>query len=285
MKIIYLFPELVMKHNLAYMLLLGVASVAFGQDESSVQYLANEGVMVTHGETSILFDPLFNNSYGQYQLVPREMREAIMTGAPPYDSVDAVFVSHYHEDHFSAADILQLLKSRSGIHLYAPTQAVIALRKIAAEGDENIFERVTGLDLEYGDSPVSIRTENLAIDAVIVPHSGWPTARTDVQNIVFRVTLDDSGTVMHMGDADARIVHFAADEEYWEEVRVHLALPPYWFFGSGDGREILEERINIQHSIGIHVPDLYANPANVPAGLSRHELFTRPGEGRRFRSR
>ena len=107
-----------MKQTVGYTLLLGVVSVAFGQDESSVQYLANEGVMVTHGETSILFDPLFNNSYGQYQLVPREMREAIMTGAPPYDSVDAVFVSHYHEDHFSAEDILQLLKYIWIINVY-----------------------------------------------------------------------------------------------------------------------------------------------------------------------
>lgn len=276
--------ELSMNRIVSCILIFGVAASTFGQDESSIQYLANEGVMVTHAETSILFDPLFNNSYGQYQLVPPDMREAIMTGAPPYDSVDAVFISHYHEDHFSAVDVLRLLKERNEINLYAPTQVVIALREISAEGDENVFERVTGLDLEYGDSPVSIRTENMTIDAVIIPHSGWPTARTDVQNIVFRVTLDDSSTVMHMGDADARNIHFAADEEYWEEVRVHLALPPYWFFDSGDGREILENRINIQHSIGIHAPARFVNPEDIPAGLSRYEIFTRPGEGRRFRN-
>jgi len=270
---------------ISYVLLLAAASVAFAQDESSIQYLANEGVMVKHAETSILFDPLFNNSYGQYQLVPSEMRAAIMSGKAPYDSVDAVFISHYHDDHFSAADVLQLMKAQTGIHLYAPTQAVVAMREIAADSDEQLFDRVTGLDLAYGDSPVSIRTENLTIDAAYVPHSGWPTARTDVQNIVFRVSLDGSSTVMHMGDADARLVHFAADEEYWEEEQVDLALPPYWFFGSEDGREILESRINIRHSIGIHVPDKFSNPENVPAGLSQYDIFTRPGEGRRFTGR
>ena len=270
---------------ISYGLLLGAASVAFAQDESSIQYLANEGVMVRHAETSILFDPLFNNSFGQYQLVPSDMRAAIMAGKAPYDGVDAVFISHYHDDHFSAADVLQLMKAQTGIHLYAPTQAIVAMREIAADSDEQLFERVTGLDLTYGDSPVSIRTENLTIDAAYIPHSGWPTARTDVQNIVFRVALDDSSTVMHMGDADARIVHFAADEEYWEEEQVDLALPPYWFFGSDDGREILENRINIRHSIGIHVPDKYSNPENIPAGLSNYDIFTRPGEGRRFRGR
>ena len=274
-----------MNRFISYVLLLAAASVAFAQDESSIQYLANEGVMVRHAETSILFDPLFNNSFGQYQLVPSEMRAAIMAGKAPYDSVDAVFISHYHDDHFSAADVLQLMKAQTSIHLYAPTQAVVAMREIAADSDEQLFERVTGLDLAYGDSPVSIRTENLTIDAAYIPHSGWPTARTDVQNIVFRVALDDSSTVMHMGDADARIVHFAADEEYWEEEQVDLALPPYWFFGSDDGREILESRINIRHSIGIHVPDKYSNPENVPAGLSQYDIFTRPGEGRRFTTR
>lgn len=274
-----------MNRFISYLLLLGAASVAFAQDESSIQYLANEGVMVKHAETSILFDPLFNNSYGQYQLVPSEMRAAIMAGRAPYDGVDAVFISHYHDDHFSAADVLQLMKAQTSIHLYAPTQAVVAMREIAADSDEQLFERVTGLDLAYGDSPVSIRTENLTIDAAYIPHSGWPTARTDVQNIVFRVALDGSSTVMHMGDADARIVHFAADEEYWEEEQVDLALPPYWFFASDDGREILESRINIRHSIGIHVPDKFSNPENVPAGLSLYDIFTRPGEGRRFTGR
>jgi L-ascorbate metabolism protein UlaG (beta-lactamase superfamily) len=275
--------ELVLIRIISCVLLLAATSVVLGQDESRIQYLANEGVMVSHAGTSILFDPLFNNSYGQYQLVPAAMREAIMTGAPPYDGIDAVFISHYHDDHFSAIDVLQLLKAQTGIHLYAPTQAVVAMREVAGDSDEDVFKRVTGLDLEYGDAPVEISTKQLTIDAVVIPHSGWPTARTDVRNIVFRVTLDDSSTVMHMGDADPRIVHFAADEEYWEEERVDLALPPYWFFATSDGREILEERINIRHSIGIHVPDRYADPDNVPAELARYEIFTRPGEGRRFK--
>lgn len=267
-----------------FILLLAAAAAAFGQDESSVQYLANEGVMVQHGETTILFDPLFNNNYDRYQLVPDELREAIMSGAPPYDSVDAVFISHYHGDHFSAEDVLQLMKSQTGIHLYAPTQVVVAMREVAGDGDETVFNRVTGLALEYGDAPVTIRTEQLTIDAAYVPHSGWPTTRADVQNIVFRVTLENGGTVMHMGDADAHTVHFEMDEEYWAEGQVDLALPPYWFFVSIGGREILEERINIRNSIGIHVPDEYANPENRPAELARYDLFTRPGEGRRFRN-
>jgi len=238
--------------------------------------------MVTHEDTKILFDPLFTNGYGQYQMVPDTMRDAIFAGEAPYDGVDAVFISHHHGDHFSAEEVLRLLRSQPGITLYAPAQAVSAIQQISTAEDSSVLERLVGLDLDYGDAPVSIDAANLTVEAVHIPHSGWPTARTDVQNIAFRITLDDASTVLHLGDADARGLHFAADEEYWEERTVNLALPPYWFFGSEDGIEILEERLDIAVSIGIHVPDKFSDPANVPEALRTRILFTQPGEGRRF---
>ena len=272
-----------MKRMMQCLLLAAICTTAGGQETSTVRYLANEGVMITHGDTGILFDPLFSNSYGQYQLVPQNVLDAIFAGTAPFDRVDAVFISHFHGDHFSAGEILRLLQERQQIQLYAPAQAVAEIRRITTSDDEGIFERVTIFDLAYGDAPVFVRKEGLLIEAVHVPHSGWPTARTDVQNIAFRVTLEDTSTVLHLGDADARLVHFEQDQNYWDELRIDLAFPPYWFFLSDDGREILEDRINIRHSIGIHVPARFGDdPASVPDELFGDDLFTRPGEGRRF---
>lgn len=239
--------------------------------------------MITHGDTRILFDPLFTNGNGQYQMVPENVLDAIFAGAAPFDGVDAVFISHFHGDHFSASEVLRLLRVRQEIPLYAPAQVVAEMRQIATSDDEDIFERVTIFDLDYGDAPVFVRKEGLLIEAVHVPHSGWPTARTEVQNIAFRVTLEDTSTVLHLGDADARLTHFEQNQNYWDERRIDLAFPPYWFFLSDDGREILENRINIRNSIGIHVPARFGDdPSSVPDELFGHELFTRPGEGRRF---
>lgn len=258
-----------------------IASAAAAQSETSVQYLANEGVMVTHEDTKILFDPLFENTFDTYQQVPADMRNALLAGARPYDNVDAIFVSHYHGDHFSPTDVMTLLENHPEARLYAPAQAVVEMRRLAAS-EVSIFDRVVGLDLAYGDRPMNIRQGELIVDAIHIPHSGWPTARTDVQNIAFRVTLDGTSTVMHLGDADARLVHFSSNDEYWDERTVDLALPPYWFFAAEDGDAILEDRLDVRNAIGIHVPASYADRANIPPDLQSSDLFTRPGEVRRF---
>lgn len=272
-----------MKRLMQSVLLVVVYSTAAGQETSSVRYLANEGVMIGHGDTRILFDPIFHYGPDTYQRLPRKMRAAIMAGEPPYDGVDGVFVSHYHPDHFSASGLLELLKSQNGIRLYAPAQAVAEMRRIATADDESVFERVTIFDLEYGDAPVFVRSGGLLVEAIRVPHAGWPTARTDVQNIAFRVTLEDTSTVVHLGDADPRFVHFEQDESFWEERSIDLALPPYWFFLSADGREILEDRIYARYWIGIHVPAEFAEDrSTIPEELLGEDLFTQPGEGRRF---
>ena len=218
---------------------------------------------------------------GNISYYPKPMEEALFAGAAPFDGIDAVFVSHYHEDHFSPVDMLRLLIAQPGIRLYAPAQAVAVLRSIAGDQDEAVLERVTAVDLAYKQTPVTLEMEGLLIEAVRIPHSGWPTSRLDVENISWRVTLDENTTVLHMGDADPNDVHFARDAAYWEKNHVHMAFPPYWFFNSTFGPEVLNNRIKADKNVGIHVPmKIPTNPALRPAGLRDVDLFTRPGESR-----
>lgn len=246
---------------------------------ATAHYLANEGLMVVNGETKVVFDPLFRNSYGQYQLLPEAMEEALFAGAPPFDGIDAVFISHHHGDHFSPADILRLLRVRPGIHLYAPAQAVTGLRSVAGEQDEEIFNRVTAVELAYKDAPITLEMDGLIIEAVRIPHSGWPNGRRDVENISWRVTLNEKTTVLHMGDADTNDVHFERDAAYWDKRHTHMAFPPYWFFSSATGRTILKNRIKPGHSVGVHVPVSIPKARSLRSPeLRDHDLFTDPGE-------
>ena len=50
------------------------ASTAAAQPQA--QYIANAGVMITSGDVKIVFDPLFEEDFGQYELAPGEMQRA-----------------------------------------------------------------------------------------------------------------------------------------------------------------------------------------------------------------
>ncbi len=257
-----------------------VSQSGFAQD-GTAYYMANEGLMVTQGETKILFDPLFRNGYGQYLLIPEEMEAALFAGRAPFDGVDAIFISHFHGDHFSPEDILRLLQTQTAIELYAPMQAVITLRAETSNQDDAVFERVHGVSLAYMDTPVSMTMAGLFIEAVRIPHSGWPTGRLDVENIAWRVTLNETTTVLHMGDADPNDMHFARDAAYWEQTPPHMAFPPYWFLDSNEGPQILRERIKSRRTIGVHVPvTILADPIQRPYSLRNQDLFVSPGETR-----
>ena len=69
------------------------------------------------------------------------------------------------------------------------------------------------------------------IDAVRIPHAGWPS-RADIENLVFRVPLKNQGTsvtVMHLGDADPDADHYLQYKDHWQQRVSDTALPPYWF--------------------------------------------------------
>jgi len=261
------------------------APAAAGGSVGTARYLANAGVLIASGETRIAFDPIFRSDFGVYRLLPPELERALFAGEPPFDGLDAVLISHYHGDHFSPDDLLRLLEAQPGIRLYAPEQAVAAMRSAAGPGQDGVFGRVTGIALDPGEPPRVIRAGPLLVEAVRIPHSGWPESNRDVENLSYRVTLDGAATVLHLGDADTRDAHFADHAGYWKERHTHMAFPPYWFFLSEEGRRIVGERLEPGHAVGVHVgTDVPARPGEREPGLRDADLFLEPGETREIRA-
>lgn len=253
------------------------AASAHPTTPTQATYLGNEGIMVSDGHTTVLFDPLYPNGFGLYQMVPEAMRQDLMAGVGPYENVDAIFVSHMHPDHFSVGETILYMQTHEQVRLFAPAQAVELMRGEAPDAD--IFDRVTAVGLERLDAPLSFKQGDLEIDVVRIPHAGWPE-RSEVSNLVWRVTLSDGITVMHLGDADPRKRHFAPHDDHWMAKRTDNAYPPYWFFTMGQGPQILSSKLNAVKATAIHVPielppDLFASGA---------DFFHTPGETRLIQS-
>ena len=265
------------------LLIFSLSPLALATEDSAPRavYIANMGAMIERGETKIVFDPLFHYEHDNYDRVPAEVEAALLAGVEPWDGIDAVFISHHHGDHFDPARILELLRTQQTIELFGPEQAAAAIRDLVADPADPLLQRVHGLSLENGMAATDIVFGPLLVEAVRIRHAGWPSRHANIENIVFRVTLDNETTVMHFGDADVDDAHFAMSPEHWTERHSYLAMPPYWFFLSSEGRQILQDRIGADKVIGMHVPtDTPDDPASRPSNLRDADLFTQPGETR-----
>jgi L-ascorbate metabolism protein UlaG (beta-lactamase superfamily) len=244
--------------------------------QASVTYVANEAVLITNGDKKVLFDPFFHQAFGTYQLVPEKTKQAIFSGTAPFDNLTAIIISHAHGDHFAADDVLKYLQKHPNTQLIAPEQAVSEL--IALAGANQILSQITSVKLAFNQAPETLEVTGLLIDAVRIPHAGWP-GRANIENLVFRVTLknqDTLVTVMHMGDADPNDDHYLPYKDHWQKRVTDTALPPYWFYFSAEGRDILNDILNVKKSIGIHVP------IHIPSQLKStgQDYFSEPGEMR-----
>lgn len=253
------------------------AGAAAHDDPARAHYLGNEGVMIVHDKTKILFDAFYANSYGQYALVPDEISAAMMAGTAPYDGIDAIFVSHVHGDHFTAAPAIAYMRAHKSVHLYGSQQVYDAISSAGVSTDDPLRARIHGFDLDPEDDAISFEVGALKVDVVAIPHAG---NRPTIQNFAWRVTLDDEVTAMHLGDADPEPADFMRHKTHFDAKKTDAAFPPYWFIGLERGEMILEDIIGADQVTGIHVPERAGGNGDEWRTRAGGDLFTDPGETR-----
>lgn len=214
-------------------------------------YLGNSAILVETGEHKILFDPFFHNGFSIYQLVTAALRNAMMQGAAPYNNIDAIVISHAHEDHFSAHDVHTYMKRFPATLLFAPKQAVDHMMSL--QYFPQLATRIHSFSLAFNADTETRTVGGLKVMATRIPHAGWP-GRQDIENLVFRVFTNGGKSAMHMGDADPSTAHYSPYKKDFAQHKVDINFPPYWFFMSAEGRDILHDIIQAEQNVGVHVP-------------------------------
>ncbi|MEM9300876.1 MAG: MBL fold metallo-hydrolase [Pseudomonadota bacterium] len=260
------------------LVLIAASSHAIGHESGSAEYLGNEGVLVAHGDTRVLFDAFYAQSFGQYALLKEETVAALLAGTPPYDGIDAVFVSHVHGDHFTPGPTIAYLRAQPEVPLYGSSQIRAAIADVVGPEDP-LLERVHVMDVGVGDAARRVSVGDLDIAAVAIPHAGG-ARRANIINLAFRVTLDRTLTVLHLGDADPAPRLYEPHADHWREVTLDAAFPPYWFYGSPQGWEVVREHLRATATIGIHVPTSAIGRGDAVRSELGGDAFTDPGERR-----
>ena len=200
----------------------------------------------------------------------------MMAGQPPFDGVDAVFVSHAHGDHFAAGLVIEYLTANPEVQLIAPMQALSQMQKHEA-WDDALRARIDAQEVELNASleqSFNFDGTPVAVTRLRLPHAGG-ARQAKIENIVFRVSLSRDATVMHMGDTDPAEEGLTAQSHVFNKTETQLAFVPLWFVGTANDAAV-NELLNAEHLVGVHVPKV------VPEALadSGADYFSVPGETR-----
>lgn len=239
---------------------------------ASAQYLGNEGVLIVNNNKKILFDPIFKQNYNRFTLVPKEIKEKLINSAAPFSTINAIFITHDHADHFHAAEVSDYLQKHKEVQLIAPTQV---MKKLALQPNYQQFKpQLHEVSLNIGDKPTSLNINNIHAEAVRIPHIGWPK-RTEIENIVYRVTIDGV-TVLHLGDADINPQHYIPYAKFWADKITHHAFIPGVFAVDEHSTTSAKIQLNARNITYVHIPMQVPDKIKALAV----DYFSKPGEKR-----
>jgi L-ascorbate metabolism protein UlaG (beta-lactamase superfamily) len=200
--------------------------IAAAQPAPAVEYLANEGVLVTGGDIAVVIDGLFGDGLPEYPVLPTATRDSLEAALGRFGDIDVVLVTHRHDDHFDPAAVTRHLEANPEAVLIAPGDAVAAF---PPDQLERYGERIQPLDLPPG-SYVRLDMGGFAVEALGLPHA-------EIGHVGYRIELPGL-TVLHLGDAEPAPADLAAFLE--GRPGPDVALVPHWVLSGPGGPAILE---------------------------------------------
>jgi L-ascorbate metabolism protein UlaG (beta-lactamase superfamily) len=213
-----------------------------------VTFLANEGVLLSAGETRVVIDGLFQ-PYKTYAVMPAADRERIETSQRPFEGIDLVLVSHVHGDHFHAESVARHLRQNPRATLVTSDQvmAEVAAQIGATAKDDAVQTRLRDVTPGAGER-VALNIGGIHLQVLGLPHGSGRNA--SIQNLGYVVSLGGR-RILHIGDADTNPETFrklALDRD-----GIDVALLPVWFLTEREGQAIVRDYIKPQRLVAIHL--------------------------------
>jgi L-ascorbate metabolism protein UlaG (beta-lactamase superfamily) len=224
----------------------GLSARAGRQEPLVLTYIANEGVMVSSGDSKVLIDALFDKPVDEYRAPSPEILDKILKGEAPFDGVDLLLVTHNHPDHFDAPLAARYLAKFPECVLVAPADAVAEMCKAAAEWPK-IKPHVVSIDLKVGEKEKR-DLSGISLTAFRTLHSG---DRESPMNLMVQFELGD-WRVFHEGDSTVKTDE--CQNFGLGSAPIDLALVHFWFPLEPNAARLLQEVLKPDHIALMHLP-------------------------------
>ena len=221
--------------------------MAFNKRTVTIEYIANEGVLLNNRGKKILIDGVHTKHVPPYFRTSDKVLECLKNGIAPYDRIDLLVFTHHHSEHFDADAVCDILKNNRLTHLLC----TMTIRQKLFESlsfDPIIVSQIHSFDIpKYASLIASIK--DVPFEVISLMHDG--KNYTDVENYVYNFELGDK-IFMHLGDSLPSVENFEKGKMFDKDVDVLFA--PFPYLGLRAGREILK-RMNPKRIVIVHLPD------------------------------
>ena len=217
------------------------------QADITLTKLANEGVIISAGETRIMIDGMVVEPYSVYGGLPADAEAQFREARGEFAGIDLALVSHRHHEHNQPEFACAFLQTSPATELYTSAQ-VIGLIREKCRSFISGNPRVHTIDPQYG-APHLIEISDARVTAFPLSHGTRKRAR--IQNFGHLVEIDGM-KVLHIGDAAMQVDEF--ERAGLRQVKLDIALIPFLYFQPGPGAAIVDRYLNARLKIAMHIP-------------------------------
>lgn len=215
-------------------------------NSNKITYASNAGVLIKMNDKKILIDGLCNSKEPIYKSTTEEIKEQIIQGISPFDSIDIMLITHRHSDHFDASSIAKFLKKNSNTIVISAKDVV---SKIIDEDSSIDISRLIALETKlYYKQRMKIN--GIEIFAMSMIHDG--KEYVNVSNFAYIVKTSMDHAILHLGDAAPIIENFEPLKLHQHKIDVLIANFPYVSIPSA--RKVVKEYIKPKKIAVVHLP-------------------------------
>jgi len=233
-------------HQLIKFLLFLCLSASLRADITVTQ-LANEGVIISDGETRIMIDGFVVEPYSVYGGLPADAALQFEQQSGAFADIDLALASHRHHDHNQPRFACAFMQGSTVTEFYSGSQ-VIGLMREKCRQFMTTSPRVHEVSPQY-EAPESFQAGGAKIRIFPLSHGTRKYAR--IQNNGHLIEMGGL-TVLHVGDAAMDATDYA--RAAIDKVDIDVALIPFWYFQPGPGADVVEKYIDARFKIAVHIP-------------------------------
>jgi L-ascorbate metabolism protein UlaG (beta-lactamase superfamily) len=217
---------------------------------TTVTYVGNSGFVIEVGDKKILIDALFDGFPQSYHL-PSTVIDKITAGEAPFDDVDLILATHFHDDHFGADMVSQYLANHPDTVFASTAQTTQLLRGFGG--------RVVTLDAKT-NAPVEVDLNGIHVEAIYLTH-GIPTdGSAEPINNAYLVSVNGV-TLFHTGDIDAGLLSPEGLQGYdLPGKNIDIAFIQHFYLSNPAFKHFMNDDIITKYVIASHYQ--YTDPIN-----------------------